>query len=84
MDVDSEAYQIVQLLDHLFFAIYTIEFLLKIIAYSIKGYFDDGWNNFDFILLMFQLLFDYILYNLLSKSFVDSMKANRILKLAKI
>lgn len=71
-------------MDDIFFGIYSIEFILKIIAYSIKGYFDDMWNKFDFFLLMFQLMFDYILYNILSKNFVNTMKANRILKLAKI
>ena len=36
---------------NVFNIIYTIEVLIKLIAYG-RGYFADGWNNFDFTIVV--------------------------------
>ena len=53
LDENSDEYLTIKLMDDIFFAIYSIEFVLKIIGYGIKGYFDDIWNKFDLFLLVF-------------------------------
>lgn len=71
-------------MDMIFFCIYALEVIVKIISYGVDEYFQDSWNSFDFFLVIFQLVFDYILYNILSQTLIQSFKANRLLKLAKI
>uniref|UniRef100_A0A1I8GT10 Voltage-dependent L-type calcium channel subunit alpha n=1 Tax=Macrostomum lignano TaxID=282301 RepID=A0A1I8GT10_9PLAT len=39
-------------LNMIFTAIFTIEFLLKLIAFSFRNYFSDLWNVFDFIIVL--------------------------------
>lgn len=79
--------------DKIFLSIYITEFLMKVIAYGLEDYFEDDWypmilivfrNKFDFFLIFFQLVFDYLFYSLLTQEFVSSFKANRVLRLAKI
>ena len=39
------------MLNYIFTVIYTIEFLIKFIAYK-SAYFDEGWNVFDFLIVV--------------------------------
>ncbi|CAD8063596.1 unnamed protein product [Paramecium primaurelia] len=81
---DQDILDIFNLLDTLFLIIYSIECLIKIIALGIKSYFEEGWNIFDITLVILQIIFDYILFNIVSGNIVQSIKANRLLRLAKI
>jgi len=40
----------------LFFCVYIVEMILKLIGLGIKQYFQDGWNDFDFVLVMLGVL----------------------------
>ncbi|CAD8077769.1 unnamed protein product [Paramecium sonneborni] len=81
---DSEILDIFTLLDTVFLVFYSLECIIKIIALGIKRYFQDGWNIFDISLVILQIIFDYILFNIVSGNIVQSIKANRLLRLAKI
>jgi len=73
--------------------------IIKLIAFGVDSYFDDNWyiylslshfftknirNKFDFTLILFSILFDFILLKVISQTLISSIKANRIIKLAKI
>ena len=42
---------IMDICSNVFNIIYTIEVIIKLIAYG-RGYFVDGWNNFDFTIVV--------------------------------
>ena len=46
-------------IDEIFLYLYIAEFALKIVGLGIEKYFEDGWNNFDFILLLVSLSSDF-------------------------
>ena len=50
---DNETENIFEIFDYVFFCIYSIEIIIKIVGYGVETYFDDSWNNFDFFLVMF-------------------------------
>ena len=39
--------------NYFFTAIFTLEAIIKIIAFNFKGYFSQGWNIFDFVIVIF-------------------------------
>ena len=43
---------VMEIVNIIFTIIYTIEMIIKLIAYK-KNYFQDGWNNFDFLIVVF-------------------------------
>ena len=43
-------------LNYVFSGIFTIEAILKLIGFGIKPYFKDGWNCFDFFIVVGTLL----------------------------
>lgn len=71
-------------IDVIFFVIYIIEVLLKVFALGIYNYLEDPWNKFDFILVLLQLMFDFILINAITSNLSNTVKFNRILRLTKI
>ncbi|CAD8055958.1 unnamed protein product [Paramecium primaurelia] len=81
---DQDILDIFNLLDTIFLILYSLECSIKIIALGIKPYFEEGWNIFDITLVILQIIFDYILFNIVSGNIVQSIKANRLLRLAKI
>ncbi|CAD8124310.1 unnamed protein product [Paramecium sonneborni] len=81
---DLEILRILDIIDTIFLGIYIFECLIKIIGIGIVDFFYDGWNIFDVIIIFLQILFDYILFNFVSDNIVQSVKANRILRIAKI
>ena len=65
--------------------IYTIEFLIKLIALK-KDYFSDGWNNFDFVIVLsaWTGIFALQVFNIdvgPATTIVRSFRISRILKL---
>lgn len=50
---DATAISIFDIFDKIYYAIYTLEFLAKMIALGYYDYFEDDWNKFDFILVLF-------------------------------
>ncbi|MEL6355999.1 MAG: ion transporter, partial [Bacteroidota bacterium] len=42
-------------LDMVFLLLFLVEAIVKMFAYGIKGYFDDPWNRFDFIIVVASL-----------------------------
>ncbi|CAD8066114.1 unnamed protein product [Paramecium primaurelia] len=81
---DMKILDIFTLLDTVYLIFYGVECIVKIIALGIKPYFQEGWNIFDISLVILQIIFDYILFNIVSGNIVQSIKANRLLRLAKI
>uniref|UniRef100_A0A0G4FTS0 Ion transport domain-containing protein n=1 Tax=Chromera velia CCMP2878 TaxID=1169474 RepID=A0A0G4FTS0_9ALVE len=49
---EEEQTQYLEPVDLVFFAIFGVEAILKIIGLSVQGYFSDGWNVLDFSILM--------------------------------
>lgn len=63
------------ILDHInlaFTIVFIVEAGLKLIAYGIKGYFLDGWNQFDFCVVTTSILDLVLSYS--GKSFVKFLK----------
>ncbi|CAD8091578.1 unnamed protein product [Paramecium sonneborni] len=81
---DQEILDIFNIFDTVFLVLYSLECLIKIIALGIKPYFQEQWNIFDITLVILQIIFDYILFNIVSENIAQSIKANRLLRLAKI
>ena len=50
---DPTAIQLFDIFDKVYYAIYLAEFIGKIIALGYYDYFEDDWNKFDFILVLF-------------------------------
>lgn len=46
---------VLNVLDMVFLLIFTFEAIVKMREYGIKGYFSDGWNQFDFVLVILTL-----------------------------
>jgi len=42
--------------DYIFTIIYVIEFIMKLIAFGFRGYFKDGWNILDFIIVIISVV----------------------------
>ncbi|XP_006150013.1 cation channel sperm-associated protein 1, partial [Tupaia chinensis] len=69
-------------LDSIFFCIYAVEAVLKIIALGL-GYFYDAWNNLDFFIMIMALV-DFVLMQVNSFSFsFYNQSLFRILKVFK-
>ncbi|CAD8182723.1 unnamed protein product [Paramecium octaurelia] len=81
---DLSVLDIFNSLDTIFLVLYSMECLVKIVALGIRDYFNEGWNVFDISLVILQIVFDYILFKVVTGNIVQSIKANRILRLAKI
>ncbi|CAD8119924.1 unnamed protein product [Paramecium sonneborni] len=81
---DINVLDIFNSLDTMFLVIYSLECMIKIVALGIREFFREGWNVFDILLVILQLVFDYVLFSVVSENIVQSIKANRILRLAKI
>ena len=74
-----------EIINLIFTGVYTIELIIKLIAYK-KGYFSDGWNNFDFLIVVFALVgivSDYA-FNLDVGALSTVVRAFRILRVLKL
>jgi two pore calcium channel protein 1/two pore calcium channel protein 3 len=67
---DLETLAVFNTFDTVFLVIYATDILVKIIAIGIFDFFDDGWNVFDLSLVILQICFDYILFNVVSGNIV--------------
>ena len=68
-----------------FTIIYTVEMVIKLIAF-LKHYFDDGWNNFDFLIVLFAWIgfASNKLFDLNVGSLTTVVRAFRILRVLKL
>ncbi|KAH9506937.1 hypothetical protein DERF_011641 [Dermatophagoides farinae] len=80
MDKDFE--NILQKGNFFFTAIFAIEATLKLVALSPKFYFREGWNIFDFVIVILSLL-DVSLSSVSGLSVLRSFRLLRVFKLAK-
>ncbi len=53
-------------------------------AYGFEEYFEDGWNLFDFSLIVMQVILDYLIIGIIDSSVIKTFKANKMIKLIKI
>jgi len=73
LENDEELQHTLLTMDIFFAVIFTIEFLLKLTAFGWKGYFFDGWNVLDFLLVIVSIVS-------LSASGYSAIKAFRVLR----
>lgn len=69
--------------DHLITMIFVAEMVVKLYSYSVKGYFRDNWNTFDFILVLIAVpsLLTWVLpVELLSLDFLLALRTLRVFK----
>ena len=77
-----------EILNYIFLGIFTIEAILKIIAMR-KAYFTDGWNLFDFTIVVLTLVFLFFGFSPANIGFrggpsvLRALRIGRILKLLK-
>eukprot|EP00051_Salpingoeca_urceolata_P017838 m.246032 g.246032 ORF g.246032 m.246032 type:complete len:1856 (-) comp19058_c0_seq4:42-5609(-) len=67
----------------IFTIIFTVEAVVKIIGLSVKGYFTDGWNVFDFIIVVGSLIDAALDGQGFNISFLRIFRAARLIKLLK-
>lgn len=74
---DVEILDIMDTLNVVFLGIFIFECLIKIIALGIVDFFMDSWyssilfrNVFDFVLIILQILFDYVLFSFVTGNIV--------------
>ncbi|KAJ9458945.1 Muscle calcium channel subunit alpha-1 [Diplonema papillatum] len=54
---EADAYRLAfEAFNYVFISIYTVEFLIKVLGLGWKGYWQDGWNRFDFVVLLVSLV----------------------------
>lgn len=69
--------------DHLITLVFVAEIVVKLRAYTVKGYFRDNWNTFDFILVLIAVpaLLTWLLpVELLSLDFLLALRTLRVFK----
>ena len=69
----------------IFTIIYTLEMIIKMIAYE-KNYFNDGWNVFDFLIVAFAWIgiLSELIFNLNVGALTTVVRAFRILRVLKL
>lgn len=51
-DMDSALSKTLDVLNYVFTSVFVVETAIKMVGYGIKGYFNDTWNRFDFVIVM--------------------------------
>ena len=75
--------EVMQVLDYVFIAAYTLEMLLKMVGLTVQGYFADRWNLFDFILVCAAYV-DVILSNAMNQALPIPPTLIRVLRLVRV
>lgn len=81
--VISPVGQFLEMLDHVFTALFILEALVKIQSFGTKGYFKDSWNVFDFSLVLIALPSLVVLFTPLEMVSLDFLLTLRILRVFK-
>lgn len=81
--VISPVGQFLEMLDHVFTALFILEALVKIQSFGTKGYFKDSWNVFDFSLVLIALPSLVVLFTPLGMVSLDFLLTLRILRVFK-
>lgn len=68
-------------LDLLFNGIYVFDVVLKIIGLGMHTYFEDPWNNFDFVMMVISLI---TIFGLKYIYFLKKAKSTKLIKLTKL
>ena len=82
----SATYELCLNISNIFFtAVYCIEFIIKILAYGLEGYFHTNWNRFDFFIVITSAL-DLIFGNIkiVDNKFLQIFQVFRILKVLRV
>lgn len=70
--------------DNMFFWVYFVEFLIKVIGNGVEKYFNDSWNVLDFSMILLSMI-NFLLSQTLSfLKNAKSAKATKLLKIIKI
>ena len=71
--------------NYFFVFIYLCEFILKILAYGVAGYFHTNWNRFDFFIVIVSIL-DILCGNILKidNQFLQTFQVIRLLKVLRV
>lgn len=81
--VISPVGQLLEMLDHVFTALFILEALVKIQSFGTKGYFKDSWNVFDFSLVLIALPSLVVLFTPMEMVSLDFILTLRILRVFK-
>ena len=49
--MNKDILEVLEIINYLFTIIYTVEMIVKVFAFG-KTYFNDGWNVFDFLIVL--------------------------------
>jgi len=79
----SPAGKTLEMADHFFTVIFIVEALIKLNAWGVKGYFKEGWNIFDFSLVLIALPSLVVLFTPLEMISLDFLLTLRILRVFK-
>uniref|UniRef100_A0A915I6P9 Ion transport domain-containing protein n=1 Tax=Romanomermis culicivorax TaxID=13658 RepID=A0A915I6P9_ROMCU len=76
---------VLAIMNFTFTSVFTVESSLKILAFGVRNYFRDGWNNFDFVVVIGSiteaLVTAYGNANFVNLSFLRLFRAARLVKL---
>lgn len=81
--VISPAGKMLEIADHSFTLIFILEVLIKLNTWGVKGYFKEGWNIFDFSLVLIALPSLVVLFTPLEMISLDFLLTLRILRVFK-
>ena len=81
----TDTYELILIIANYFFTgIFFAEFVVKILAYNVSGYFDRGWNRFDFF-VVFASIVDIIVGNIgIDHYFLQKFQIIKILKVLRV
>nr|XP_032624035.1 voltage-dependent P/Q-type calcium channel subunit alpha-1A isoform X13 [Chelonoidis abingdonii] len=84
-DKASTAYEnVLKMFNHVFTSLFSLECLLKIMAFGVLNYFRDAWNIFDFVTVLgsiTDILVTEFANNFINLSFLRLFRAARLIKL---
>ena len=68
-----------------FTVVYTVEMIIKLVAYK-SNYYQDGWNNFDFLIVVFAWvgLISQFVFSINVGALTTVVRAFRILRVLKL
>ena len=84
LDESDPNFAWLELVDNIILGFYVKECIIKIVGLGIEKYFEDSWNNFDFMMALISII------SLAASSFIGALrdakniKAGKLLRLTKI
>lgn len=83
METDEEKLNTLYTIDNICLYIYIVECAIKAIGLGLEKYWEDGWNRFDFYMIIMSLAIDFVFKMLTFLKSVRTAKASKLIRITK-